>query len=90
MTITNKTELTFTEIKRGGSIAKVYNLTAEEFISIVKNKDHNGDLDFNLREKEDGDFVDDFYDLPIEQQLDMCCRAEGDRYAASTNYKVAE
>lgn len=95
-TITEETNLTFTEIKRGHTSGKSYELTAEEFIRIVKDKDCDGLLNVGVDPilDEDGiieDFTaDKFYDLPILEQLDMCCSREGDNYASNISYKVAE
>lgn len=94
--ITENTNLIFTEIKRGRATGKAYELTAGQFISIVKNKDCDGSLNVRVEpiideEGEVSDFTDDkFHDLSILEQLDMCCRIEGDALAADISYKIAE
>lgn len=95
MTITNNTLLTITETKRGHAAGTSYQMTAGEFISLVKNKDCDGDLDVGVEPilDEEGDVIDTtedkFWTLPVAEQLDMCCRREGDRYAAHVCYEVA-
>lgn len=94
--ITTETSLIFTETKRGSAIGKSYELTAEEFITIVKNKDCDGELSVGVEpildvDGEVSDFTaDKFYELPISEQLDMCCRREGDALAADISYKIAQ
>ena len=93
--IENNTNLIFTEIKRGGSNAKIYELTAAEFIAIVKNKDDDGELNVGVEpilnaDGEIEDFTGDkFYDLPVEEQIDMCLISEGNRFATTITYKIA-
>ena len=94
-TITTATNLIFTQIKRGRASGKTYELTAGEFISIIKNKDSDGSLNVGVEpildnEGEIESFTNDkFYDLPISEQLDMCCRREGDSLAAHISYEIA-
>ena len=94
--IAANTHLIFTETKRGHATGKTYELTAGEFISIIKNKDCDGELSVGVEpildaDGEISDFTaDKFYDLPIVEQLDMCCRREGDRYASNISYRIAE
>lgn len=93
--ITKNTTLVFTEVKRGHATGKSYELSAQEFIDIVKNKDCDGNLNVGAEAilDEDGEVIDftadKFYDLPITEQLDMCCRREGDSYASDVTYEVA-
>lgn len=87
------TNLLFTEIKRGSITGKKYELTAGEFITIVKDKDHDGYLNIGVEPIfGGGDIIgcttDKFYDLPIIEQLNMCCEREGDNYASSITYSI--
>lgn len=88
MEINNNTLLKITEIKRGAGWGKNYEITAGEFIRIVKNKDCDGDLNVGVEPIYDTDgeieewTEDRFYDLPIAEQLNMCLRDEGDRFAS--------
>lgn len=92
--ITKTTNLLFTETKRGPLTGKTYELSAEDFIEIVKNKDCDGELNVGVEPIFDADgnmddfTADKFYDLPVMEQLDMCCRHEGDRYAFDISYVV--
>jgi hypothetical protein len=95
-TITENTSIIITEIKRGHASGKSYETTAGRFIEIIKNKDCDGDLNVGVEPiafDEDGDVVDfsadKFYNLPVAEQLDMCCRREGDSMAADISYTVA-
>ena len=94
--IAANTHLIFTETKRGRATGKTYELTAAEFIIIIKNKDCDGELNVGVEpildaDGEVSDFTaDKFYDLPVSEQLDMCCRREGNALAADISYKIAE
>lgn len=93
--LTDNTIINITEIKRGHATGKTYQQTAGEFIRIIKEKDCDGALDVGVEPVafDDGEPVefsaDKFYDLPIEEQLDMCCRREGDSIAADIRWEVA-
>lgn len=95
MNIEKNTNLIFTEIKNGNDTGKNYELTAGEFINIVYGKEVDGRLDVGVEaiKDEDGEVVEytpnKFFELPIQEQLEMCCRVEGERYAANVTYKVA-
>ena len=94
--IVANTNLIFTETKRGRATGKNYELTAAEFINIIKNKDSDGELNVGVEPILDADggvsdfTADKFYSLPISEQIDMCCRREGDSLAADISYKIAE
>lgn len=89
------TIITITEIKNGHATGKSYEITAGQFIAIVKNKDCDGSLDVDVEPiyDEDGDIeeytADKFYELPVSEQLDMCCKCEGDALAASVTYEIS-
>jgi hypothetical protein len=95
MTITKNTLLNITETKRGKSGGIAYQIEAGKFIDIVKAKDANGILSLvePIEFDEDGEAVefsaDKFWELPIEEQLEMCCSREGDALAAHIRYMVA-
>lgn len=94
-TITENTSIIITEIKRGHASGKSYETTAGRFIEIIKNKDCDGDLNVGVEPIYDADgeiedfTADRFYELPVSEQLDMCCRREGDSMAADISYTVA-
>lgn len=94
--IAANTHLIFTETKRGRATGKTYELTAGEFINIIKNKDCDGELSVGVEpifdaDGEVSDFTaDKFYSLPVSEQLDMCCRREADALAADISYKIGE
>lgn len=92
----NDTILEFTEIKNGNASAKTFENSVEGYISAVYEKEVDGRLDVGVEpiKDEDGEIVDytpnKFFSLPLEEQLDLCMQANGERYASQTSYKIAE
>lgn len=94
-----ETFINFTETKNGHATGNTFSNTAGDYIQVVRNASPGADHFTNLYQWEevgsgdDAEFVvvhDGFYDLPIEQQLDLCIRVNDDSYASHTTYEVAE
>lgn len=83
-----------TEVKNGHADGNSYEIEAARYISLVKDKDCDGDLDVDVQPIYDVDgeiesyTADKFYDLPLAEQIDMCARREGERYAAHVTWEA--
>lgn len=86
------TEIAFTETANGQEVA--YTMLARDFITLVKNKDHDGNLNIGCQPlfDEDGNVVDftpdQFADLPVAKQLELAVTAEENRNASIIVWKA--
>ncbi len=84
----HSTEIKIFERKNGhASDSKVYEITVGKYIEIVKDSDSNGELAL-FREVDEDEFIDDFWALPTQEQLERCIEREKNSYAMSVCYEV--
>jgi hypothetical protein len=94
--LTNDTLLEFTEIKNGHATGKTFVNTVLGYINAVRDKSPNA-REFNRiveavefdKDAEPCEWHDKFYDLPLEEMLELCIRVNGECYASHTTWKVA-
>ena len=78
--ITGNTTIEVTEARNGRT--QVYEQTAKRWINAVYDDGQNW-------EEIDEEYPN-FFELPVTEQLDICCERNNERYAARTTYKIVE
>lgn len=95
MILTAKTTLTFTEIKNGHTTGTTFENTVQGYIDVVYAKEVEGRLDMGVEEVLGAEGLvielapNKFFNLPLEEQLELCIEANSERFASSTTWILA-